>query len=45
MAENDGVEGAKDDYTPINQSIPSGEETVWTDVSSLLDSACTGLIL
>ncbi|PSS20944.1 N-alpha-acetyltransferase 35, NatC auxiliary subunit like [Actinidia chinensis var. chinensis] len=28
---------------PINPSIPSGEQTVWADVSSLLDLACKDL--
>ncbi|KAH7853902.1 hypothetical protein Vadar_007875 [Vaccinium darrowii] len=28
---------------PINPSIPSGEQTVWADISFLLDSACEGL--
>lgn len=26
----------------LNPSIPSGEQTVWADVASLLDSACNG---
>lgn len=28
---------------PINPSIPSGEQTVWADISFLLDSACEDL--
>ncbi|KAF7148578.1 hypothetical protein RHSIM_Rhsim03G0251800 [Rhododendron simsii] len=30
---------------PINPSIPSGEQTVWADISLLLDSACKAIVV
>ncbi|KAA8522977.1 hypothetical protein F0562_009400 [Nyssa sinensis] len=43
MAEKGGVAGGRDVYVPINPSIPSGEQTVWADVSSLLEATCQDL--
>ncbi|XP_059637894.1 uncharacterized protein LOC132279856 isoform X2 [Cornus florida] len=43
MAEQSRVGGSRDVPVPINPSIPSGEQTVWADVSSLLQAACTDL--
>ncbi|XP_042062696.1 N-alpha-acetyltransferase 35, NatC auxiliary subunit-like [Salvia splendens] len=40
MAEADGGGDAK---APLNSSIPSGKDTVWFDVSSLLHRACHDL--
>lgn len=39
------AEGGGEAQVPINSSIPSGNDTVWFDVSSLLQRACSGLSL
>ncbi|KAL3824525.1 hypothetical protein ACJIZ3_020554 [Penstemon smallii] len=43
MAEKSEAESVGDLKVPVNPSIPSSDETVWADVSSLLRLACNDL--
>ncbi|GFP96306.1 N-alpha-acetyltransferase 35 natc auxiliary subunit [Phtheirospermum japonicum] len=43
MADKSVVEGGEDVKVPISPSIPSGNDNVWADVSSLLRLACDDL--
>lgn len=43
MADVSEAEGDRE--VPICPSIPSGEQTVWADASTLLQLACNGIFL
>lgn len=45
MAEKIEAERRRAIEVPISPSIPSGEGTVWADVSSLLGLACNGILI
>lgn len=42
MAERDAAEATMSHQAPERSSIPSGDNTVWADISPLLDAACKG---
>ncbi|KAH9805299.1 MAK10 [Citrus sinensis] len=43
MAERDAAEATMSHQAPERSSIPSGDNTVWADISPLLDAACKEL--
>lgn len=43
MAERDAKEATMSHHAPERSSIPSGDNTVWADISPLLDAACKEL--